>query len=38
MIEARGLTFSAWGQLAVFADYAVIALAVGAVAVSRRDA
>jgi ABC-2 type transport system permease protein len=30
--------FSAWGELAVFAGYAVILLAVGAVAFSRRDA
>jgi ABC-type transport system involved in multi-copper enzyme maturation permease subunit len=31
-------TFSAWGELAVFAGYAVILLAAGAVAFSRRDA
>ena len=32
------LMFSAWGQLAVFAGYAAILLAVGAVMFSRRDA
>ena len=31
-------TFSAWGELAVFVGYAVILLAAGAVAFSRRDA
>jgi ABC-2 type transport system permease protein len=31
-------TFPAWGELAVFAGYAVILLAAGAVAFSRRDA
>jgi mRNA interferase RelE/StbE len=30
--------FSAWGELAVFAGYAVILLAAGAVAFTRRDA
>ena len=30
--------FSAWGELAVFAGYAVILLAAGAVTFSRRDA
>jgi hypothetical protein len=32
------LMFSAWGELAVFAGYAAILLAVGAVMFSRRDA
>ena len=30
--------FSAWGELAVFAGYAAILLAAGAVLFSRRDA
>jgi ABC-2 type transport system permease protein len=34
----RPLMFSAWGELAVFAGYAVILLAAGAVTFSRRDA
>jgi ABC-type transport system involved in multi-copper enzyme maturation permease subunit len=31
-------TFPAWGELAVFAGYAAILLAAGAVVFSRRDA
>ncbi len=31
-------TFSAWGELAVFAGYTAILLAAGVVAFSRRDA
>ena len=34
----RPLMFSAWGELAVFAGYAAILLAAGAVLFSRRDA
>ena len=34
----RALLFSAWGELAVFAGYAAILLAAGAVLFSRRDA
>jgi ABC-2 type transport system permease protein len=34
----RPLMFSAWGELAVFAGYAVIVLVAGAVVFSRRDA
>jgi ABC-type transport system involved in multi-copper enzyme maturation permease subunit len=34
----RPLLFSAWGELAVFAGYAAILLAVGAVVFARRDA
>jgi hypothetical protein len=30
--------FSAWGELAVFAGYAVVLLALGAVLLHRRDA
>jgi hypothetical protein len=34
----RPLLFSAWGELAVFACYAAVVLAAGAVLFSRRDA